>query len=415
MNKRILMVAFHYPPIQGSSGVHRTLSFSKYLAEHGWGTTVLTVNRAALPSYSDANESMVPAGVKVLRAFALDTKRHLTFKGKYPGGLAIPDSWVSWVAAATVRGLLHIATQRPDVLYTTYPIASAHIIGYVLHRLTGVPWIADLRDPMAQDDYPHDARTWRAFKAIEERIMAHASRVLFAAPSALKYYQARYPEAVSARGRVLENGYDEALFVDAERGFTPSSRTCIRLVHAGVLYPQERDPTAFLQAVAEMRDQGLLREGEVEFILRGSGHEDLYRPRIAAAQLAGLVKLEGAVGYREALVEMLDADALMLFQSAGCNFQIPAKVYEYFRARRPIVAFTDPGGDTGQVLAAAGVPWIAQLDSPSEIKAILLALLDDIRQHRRAAFGSDEFARACSREGRAREFQTIVEQVAAGH
>jgi len=414
VNKRILMVAFHYPPIQGSSGVHRTLSFSKVLAEQGWQPTVLTVNRGALPSYSAENEGMVPAGVNVIRAFALDTKRHLTFMGKYPGGLAIPDSWVSWVVAATVRGLAHIALHRPSVLYSTYPIASAHLIGYVLHRLSGVPWIADLRDPMAQDDYPHDPRTWRAFKAIEERIMAHASRVLFAAPSALSYYRARYPAALETRGVVLENGYDEALFVDAERGCTRSARACIRLVHAGVLYPQERDPSAFLQAVAALRDEGLLREGEVEFILRGSAHEELYRPMIAAARLDGLVKLEPPVGYREALVEMLDADGLMLFQSAGCNFQIPAKVYEYFRARRPIVAFTDPAGDTGQVLAAAGVPWIAQLDSPGEIKAVLTSVLDAIRQHRNQLFGDEEFARACSREGRGREFQAIVEQVAAG-
>lgn len=414
MNQRILMIAFHYPPIQGSSGVHRTLSFSKYLSEHGWHPTVLTVNRAALPSYSDENESMVPPGVEVLRAFALDTKRHLTIKGKYPGGLAIPDSWVSWVAAATLRGLLHIAMQRPSVLYSTYPIASAHIIGYLLHRMSGVPWIADLRDPMAQDDYPQDARTWRAFKAIEERIVAHAARVLFAAPSALKYYQARYPESLERRGQVLENGYDEALFVDAERGFTRSRRECIRLVHAGVLYPQERDPSWFFQAVAELRDEGKVREGEVEFVLRGSGHEHLYRPTIAAARLEGLVKLEAAVGYRDALVEMLDADGLLLFQSAGCNFQIPAKVYEYFRARRPIVAFTDPAGDTGQVLAAAGVPWIAQLDSAHEIKAALNSALVDIRAHRDRPYGDAAFAQSCSREGRGREFQAIVEQVAAG-
>lgn len=414
MRDRILMVAFHYPPIQASSGVHRTLSFSDFLARHGWLPTVLTVSYGALPGYRLENETMIPPGVEVIRAPTFDLQQHLNIKGKYPGFLAVPDRWASWIASGITLGLLHIARRRPRVLYSTYPIASAHIIGYWLHRLTGVPWIADLRDPMAQDGYPPEPRVWRAYKAIEERLMARASRVIFAAPSAYSYYAQIYPQAVAARGIVIENGYDEALFRQAESLVQARTRQPLRLVHAGVLYPAERDPRSFFQALCQLRDAGELAAGEVEIVLRGSGHDELYAPMLAAAGLCGIVHLEPPVGYREALVEMLEADGLLLFQSADCNFQIPAKIYEYFRARRPIIAFTDPAGDTGQVLQSAHVPWIAPLDDPNAITAVLRDALAAIRARRDEPYGSAAFAAACSREGRAEIFFDLVQQVARG-
>lgn len=407
------MVAYHYPPIQSSSGVHRTLSFSDYLSRHGWHPAVLTVSRCALPDYRAENESMIPAGVEVIRAAALDVQRHLNIAGKYPGFLAIPDRWMSWVAAAVLRGLWFIARQHPRVIYSTYPIASAHVVGYFLNRLTGVPWVADLRDPMAQDNYPHERRLWQAYKIIEEGVFARAARVIFAAPSAYEYYARRYPAAVGARGAVIENGYDDALFRQAEASWQPSPKTRVRLLHAGVLYPEERDPRAFLRALRELLDEGRVVRSELEVVLRGSGHDELYRPMLRDAGLEDVVTLAPPVGYREALVEMLDADGLLLFQSADCNFQIPAKIYEYIRARRPIIAFTDAAGDTGQVLQRAAVPWIAPLNSSAEIKTVLLAALEGIRAHRGEPFGSAAFAAACSREGRASEFLTLVEQLAA--
>lgn len=414
MPSRILMVAFHYPPIQASSGVHRTLSFSDYLARHAWQPTVLTVSYGALPEYRLDNEAMIPAGVEVLRAPTLDLQQHLNIKGKYPGFLAVPDRWASWIVSGIAYGLWHIARHRPRVLYSTYPIASAHVIGFWLHRLSGVPWIADLRDPMAQDNYPPEPQVWRAYKAIEERLMTHAARVIFAAPSARSYYAKIYPRAVAARGSVIENGYDDALFCQAESLVQARTRSVIRLVHAGVLYPAERDPRSFFQALCELRDAGAIAADELEIVLRGSGHDELYRPMLAAAGLQDMVSLEPTVGYREALIEMLEADGLLLFQSADCNFQIPAKIYEYFRARRPIIAFTDPAGDTGQVLQSAGVPWIAPLDDVAAIKTVLLDALAAIRAQRDEPYGSAAFAAACSREGRAETFFDLVQQVASG-
>lgn len=412
----ILMVAFHYPPIQGSSGIHRTLSFSAELASAGWDTTVLTVTRNALPSARRENEALIHEGVRVLRAPALDTTRHLALGGKYVGALAVPDRWISWVAGGIVCGLWHVLRHRPAVLYSTYPIATAHVIGHALHRLTGTPWIADFRDPMAQDDYPTDPRQWRAFRRIEARAMQHAARVLFTAPGAAAYYEARYPGTVDTRGEVIENGYDEVLFERAEQAASANARDTgpLRLVHAGLLYPSERDPRAFFAAVAALKARGAIRPGDVEIVLRGSGHDELYAPMLRQHGIDDVVALEAPVGYEAALREMLEADGLLLFQSAGCNFQIPAKTYEYFRARRPIIAFTDPEGDTAGVLRAGGYEAIAPLDSAERIEAVLASFLEELAANRDRSAGSDAHVASCARSARGREFLDIVEAVASG-
>lgn len=407
------MVAYHYPPIQASSGVHRTLSFSSQLVRDGWRTTVLTVTRPALISYRQENEELVPPGVEVIRAVALDTTRHLTIRGKYPGLLAIPDRWASWILPAIACGLWHIWRRRPAFIFSTYPIASAHLIAYLLHRLTRITWIADFRDPMAQDGYPADVRTWKVFRWIESKVMRHAARVIFTAPGALDYYAETFPDAIRQKGIIIENGYDESMFALAERDrdrIMPR-RGPIRMIHSGILYPSERDPSCFFAAVADLANEGAIAPGEVEFVLRGTGHDAFYAPVLEKMALTQFIKLAPPSNYREALLEMLEADALLVFQATNCNFQIPAKIYEYFRARRPIIAFTDPIGDTAAALAAGGVTWLARLDSVTEIKRVLREAIAAVRSARDEPFGNSEFIRSCSRTARAEEFKELLVQL----
>jgi hypothetical protein len=100
----------------------------------------------------------------VERAFALDASRQLAVRGRYPAFMARPDRWVSWWLGAVPKGLAMIRKYRPQAIWSTYPIATAHKIACTLQRLTGLPWIADFRDPMAQDGYPEDRKTWQTVK-----------------------------------------------------------------------------------------------------------------------------------------------------------------------------------------------------------------------------------------------------------
>ena len=103
--RKLLMIAFHYPPLSGGSGIQRTLKFSRYLPDHGWQPVVLSANAKAFPQTGDDLIHEVPDNVSVRRAFALDTARHLSLFGSYLNWMALPDRWVSWWLGGVPAGL----------------------------------------------------------------------------------------------------------------------------------------------------------------------------------------------------------------------------------------------------------------------------------------------------------------------
>ena len=389
MTKRILMVAYHYPPARGSSGLQRTLTFTRYLSDFGWEPIVLTANARAYPDVSDDQMDDIPSSVIVSRAFALDSAKHLSIAGRYLQCTALPDRWVTWLAAAVPVGLHLVRKYKPAILWSTYPIASAHLIGLTLHRLTGIPWVADFRDPMTEVDpitgqnHPPDPRLWQIRRWIESRTVQNCSRAVFVTPGSLQIHAQRYPSLPQSRWSVISNGYDEESFASAEQSSPRRTAGDGRLVllHSGVLYPTpDRDPSAFFAAVRQLKQDGRLLAADVKIILRATGHDDRYRKQIRDHGIEDVVFLEPAVGYRQALAEMLSVDGLLLFQGYTSNPAIPAKFYEYLRARRPILAMVDAQGDTAQALCHAGLGKIVPMDSPEQIAAGLSDFLQGIRR-----------------------------------
>lgn len=404
------MIAYHFPPLAGSSGIQRTLRFVQHLPALGWQPIVLSADPRAYEQTSDDLMSDVPPATVVRRAFALDTARHLNIRGRYLGWMARPDRWMSWRFDAIRQGLQLIREHQPDVIWSTYPIATAHVIAQALHRKTGIPWMADFRDPMAQDGYPADPVTWRSYQRIEEEALMQASCSVFTTPGAARIYQERYPAAAS-KVQVLENGYDEESFVSGRAGATPKSNTAPGtpvLLHSGIVYPSERDPTQLFQALQRLKSTGVLKGGDVLIRFRASVHDDLLASLAKQYGVAEFIEMAPAVPYREALAEMLTVDALLVMQASNCNAQIPAKIYEYLRAGRPIIGLTDPIGDTAGVLRGAGLNAIARLDSADEIEAMLPSFLAAVRE-RRATLPNAQAVHQASRRGRSESLVQMLE------
>ena len=362
------MIAFHFPPQRGSSGLQRTLRFARYLPEFGWEPLILSAHPRAYDSVDDTDLPL--AGLFVHRAFALDASRHLALGGRYPSILARPDRWTSWWWGAVPAGLRLIRRLNPQVLWSTYPIATAHSIGHALARISGLPWIADFRDPMAQDGYPADPAIWRSFKRIETRTIALAYRSIFTAPSAARRYKERYP-AHSERISIIENGFDEESFAHVQETGLPTTGRPIVLLHSGIVYPSERDPTALFVALGNLRRQGRMAPGNVVLRFRAPVHDTMLNDLAIRHGVKDVVEVAPPLSYREALAEMLAADGLLVLQAANCNEQIPAKLYEYLRAGRPILGLTDPDGDTARTLQAAGIKHIAALEDEATIADML--------------------------------------------
>ena len=148
MTRGVLMVAFHFPPFSLSTGLLRTVSFARELPDRGWTPLVLTASPRAYGEAQPATAGDEVPGLDVHRAFALDVQRHLSIRGAHLGWMATPDRWNSWLLGAIPKGLALIRRHRPALIWSTYPISSAVLIGLALHRISGVPWVLDLRDPL---------------------------------------------------------------------------------------------------------------------------------------------------------------------------------------------------------------------------------------------------------------------------
>ena len=135
------MIANPYPP-QASAGTTRVVRFLRHLPTHGWEPTVLAA-RVAGPAAE-------PPGVRVIRA-AAPVPRALQGGGRRSNQvnnwLFVPDNFALWITPAVRAGYALLKDEQIDALLSSSPRPSVHVVAATLSRLTGVPWLADYRDP----------------------------------------------------------------------------------------------------------------------------------------------------------------------------------------------------------------------------------------------------------------------------
>lgn len=382
--KRLLMIAYHFPPQKGSSGKLRTLKFARYLPRHGWEPIILSVHPRAYPAVDENPDKEIPPGTRVQRAFGMDTARHLSIHGKYPRLLALPDRWATWWVGGLLSGLRLIRQCAPQAIWSTFPIATAHLIGLTLHRLTGLPWVTDFRDPMTKDGYPADAAVRKVYRWIETQAVSRSTGLVFTTPKTRQLYQKQFPGLNPDRCLVIPNGYDEADFHGigtAPLNAASAPKRPLRLLHSGLLYPNEhdRDPRPFFRALVQLKADGRINASTLRVDLRAPGSDDYFAGLIKDFRIDDMVSLLPALPYQASLEDCARADGLLLFQGSAFDDQIPAKVYEYLRIGRPIIACTSRTGDTAELLRSTGGATIVEMTDVAQIGRTLPGFLDSIR------------------------------------
>jgi glycosyltransferase involved in cell wall biosynthesis len=381
---RVLIVSFYFPPA-GGGGVQRVLKLCRHLAEMDIQVDVLAPDDPRFSADPDL-VSAIPPGTTVHRApyrgssgetpTARLARTHgiaprLALHARLAGRrLLLPDPEVAWLPDAVRVGLRVIREREIDVVLTTSPPSSAHLIGAALHRRTGVRFVADLRDSwLANPHRRYERRSVRAKRAVEERI---ARRVLGQADAitAVTPFIAREGAALARPGTpvtVVPNGCD---FDDFDGlSYTRGERFVV--LHAGSFFGR-RSPRPFLEAVAAL--------GDPRVVARFLG--DLRPADRAWALDLGLgdrLEIDGFRPHRETLAAMKAADVLLLLvpRAGGRGLSVlSGKVYEYLASERPILALVPPEGAAAELLRETGAAWIADPDDPEAILAALRAARD---------------------------------------
>jgi glycosyltransferase involved in cell wall biosynthesis len=410
-SKKALMIAFHFPPQAGSSGIQRTLNFVKYLPSHDIRTVVLTANQLAYENISNDLVEIIPAGTRVIRGFALDSARHLGVRGKYLDFSALPDRWATWCVSGIISGLVEIRRQKLDLLWSTYPIASAHLIGAALHRITRLPWVVDFRDPMLSVNHPTGKMRRRLWSSIEAYALNNAEACVFTSPRSCADYKRKYP-LNAHKCVVIENGYDEEVFSSIVPRKDHVVGEQMIFLHSGIIYPDERNPGPLFRAIRELLEENQLPSGSIKIRFRAARHEVEVMSLVKRYELEGIVECLPPVAYAAAILEMLEADVLLVLQGRQFNSQVPAKIYEYLRTGRPLLALIDREGDTRRAVEQYDGVAIADIESTSEIKKKIFDLYQGWSQQRLRFFQSNiEKVRANSRASQSRELALVLHNV----
>lgn len=370
-----LVISYHFPPILNSSGLLRILSFVRALTEHGTDTTVLSCDIKAYQQTHSQQSTLLPANITLVRCFARHTAQSFSWRGKYLDLLALPDALQSWIVPAIWRGWRLIKQNNINSILSTYPLASAHIVGYALCRLTGVHWVADLRDPMLQPDYPSGRlRRW-LFGAIERRIFKYARWITVTTDSTAQLYQQRFAQYAD-KVITVPNGYDETL--EQLAAVDKASSGPVTLLHSGMLNKDDRDPTALLDAVQQLHEAGKLTAANFKLVFRASDQTAMLQQLVQQRQLQALVDIAAALPYQEAIKEMQQASALLLLQGPSCNMQIPVKLYEYLFCRRPLLALCHPDGEVARLCQQLQVGICVAIEDSVAISGAIEQLLHQL-------------------------------------
>lgn len=406
--KRVLLIAFYFPPFHRSSGSLRVLKLMKYFPSFGIAPVILSAHPRAYDKTDDNLLTQIPEGVTVHRAFALDAKKHLSLRGAYFDFMALPDRYSSWIPAGIISGWQLIRRQRIDAIFSTTPIPGAHVIAYVLHQLTRRPWIADFRDPIWDEYFHGSGRELRARQFVESLAVRHATRVTVTTDGIRRLFQQRYADVDPAKIIVVENGFDDSDF-NGMPAPQRNGRKEIRMVHAGLLDPIDRNPIPFFQAVGQLlaKDRNLSSELRVDLI--APCDDGRYAKEIERLGLGEVIRLWPALPYHQALHKMAEADILLLFQGESCDMQIPAKGYEYLRIGRPILALTTAAGETGKLIQSTRAGEVVPIDNPEAIGATLEHWILQIKKGRQLATATPETAARYSRRSQTKKLAACMQ------
>jgi glycosyltransferase involved in cell wall biosynthesis len=280
--------------------------------------------------------------------------------------LLVPDENVTWNATAIPKAISIARSEGIDVVLTTSPPGSVHLVGAAVQKATGAKWVADLRDSLLA--HPHRRSDTHAARVKEQAtrgvasLVAHRADAIVAAADAI----AEETRSLNPRGPVvtIENGCD----FDDFAGLEYRRSDVFRLTHTGSFFGK-RDPKPFLRALADsgledvnVRFVGDFRPGDREFMTE--------------LGLADRVALIDHVPRRRSLQLQRESEALLLLiPEAGGRGRgvLSGKVFEYIAAERPILAIVPPDGAAARLIHDTGVGVVV---APEDVDGIREALVD---------------------------------------
>ena len=405
--RRILIVAFHFPPIV-TTGTFRTMAWVKRLLEKGWNVTVLTTNSES--DHIDLGyEAELLKNVTIYRVNSPDLvaviKQKITGKGSgghkeisksrvessaiekersYAGVkdflsyfFQIPDRYVGMLFSSLPLIFKELRKQHFDIIYSTSPFTTCHLIALVLKIQLKARWTADFRDPWVDNPFKEiPGKFLNKLDAFLERcVLKAADQIVCVTPNMTNRIKERYPE-IENRIHTITNGYDANDFAMAKkrRDYGPDDFV---IVHPGVFYGP-RSPISLFKAMRSICRENKERFTKIRLLLIG---EVMYqgKPMRSICDEYGISDQVDIIPYipkREVIPYLKGADCLLLvgFHGKHQDLQLPGKIFDYIAVGNPIFAIAPEATQISYMLRELSPK--NKIADPRDIDAIKETLLD---------------------------------------
>ena len=424
--KRFLMLNYFFPPM-GDGGVFRSLKLARYLPENGWLPRVVCGRPEDYWLRDDSLLAELPRGISVERVGGLTGQALLrrirrgaaagTGGGSRSSGLftklrafgdlfLLPDSYSPWIPAALAAGRRALAAGDVELLYSSSPPDSSHIVARRLAGESGLPWVADFRDPWFNLHLKTPPTPLhRALLARMEARTLREAQVVAVTEGWRRYYASR-----AQRPPILiRNGYDPEDFASLPP-YSPDPAGRLRILHTGKL-SITRSSGPFLQGLADLlRDEPQWRDRlEVRFVGARESDNEAAASRLG---LDGIVSFSDPVSHAESVALQARADLLLLVKHDDPRYRdlVPGKFYEYAATGRPIFAVT-PHGEIETLMEDYELGWCVG-PRPEAIRAQLASALAQVAAGWAPARGGAE---ELTRPHQAARMAALFDEICAEH
>jgi hypothetical protein len=387
--KRILLISYHYPPSSAVGGM-RIYGFAKYLTELGWEVNILTVDRKYIQNFDyerykrdrrieEYKTEVSPKISKIIlytikrlgyKKNSISNKNYLSnenydkkteetkektknrIKRFIDSFLLLPDENRNWIIPALYKAEKIIKEKKINIVLTSCPPYSVHIIGLILKGLIKIKWIADYRDPWITPYnkylYPTCKVSLAIEKILETLVIKKADSVISTTKNLNDKFIEIYKEKIKNKFFYLSNGFDSNIIENKKDDFRKYDKFTIS--YTGTLY-YGRSPESIFKAINQLKAEMLIRNGDVRVKLVGNckyTNDKKTEEIIRKYRLEDEVEINTPVNYKKA-IKITGKSQLGLVLAPKQTYQIPAKIYDLIGAETKALAITGDGATKDMV------------------------------------------------------------------
>ena len=393
--KKALIITYYWPPA-GGSGVQRWLKFVKYFRDFGIEPIVYTVENPNYPIVDESLAKDIPEGLEILKQPIWEPNNLFAFFGKKKTESAgflnpnptlfgkmlqyiranyfIPDARKFWVKPSTDYLKKYLKSNKIDVVITTGPPHSMHLIGLNLKKELNIKWLADFRDPWTEIDYfqqlPLTKMAIKKHHSLEKEMLKNADAVLVVGKTMQENFNGFNSHVIT-----VTNGFDEALTNENIASDSKFTVTHIGLMNA------DRNPRMLWEVLSEIVSENNEFSDDFELKLIGKADASVIAD-ISTFRLSNNVQVIDYVTHDKVVEFQKKSQVLLLIVNnvPSAKGIITGKIFEYLMAKRPILAIAPIDGDLAEIIKETNSGVVVDFQDKNTLKTAILDLYLKFKQ-----------------------------------